>query len=334
VKYASVGPIAIHLPERSETNEQLAAEFPSWNLKLIHSKTGISTRHIAKSNETAADLGVAAAEKLFHQFDVDPSSIDFLLLCTQTPDYPLPTTACLMQQRLGLSTSCGCLDFNLGCSGFVYGLGLADGLIRTGSASRVLLVTAETYSKYIHPTDRSLRTIFGDAAAATLVEATDEPSLQAFRYGTDGSGADTLIVNTGGARLPEESHQPRSRQRWPSRLYMDGPALIKFTISAVPQLVHEVLQSANMAIDDVDLFLFHQATRKVLEQLQERLEIDKDRLPISLDNCGNTVSSTLPVLIDEFRRAGRIRSGERNMLVGFGVGWSWAGCIWQDTWAR
>ena len=115
---------------------------------------------------------------------------------------------------------------------------------------------------------------------------------------------------------------------------MDGPALIKFTISAIPQLVHEVLQSANMTADDVDLYLFHQATRKVLEQLQERLEIDKDRLPISLANCGNTVSSTLPVLIDEYRRAGRIRPGERNMLVGFGVGWSWAGCIWQDTWTR
>ena len=115
---------------------------------------------------------------------------------------------------------------------------------------------------------------------------------------------------------------------------MDGPALIKFTISAVPQLVHEVLQSANMTIDDVDLYLFHQATRKVLEQLQERLEIDKDRMPISLENCGNTVSSTLPVLIDEYRRIGRIRPGERNMLVGFGVGWSWAGCIWQDTWTR
>ncbi len=334
MKYASVGPIAIHLPEQVETNEQLAAEFPGWNLKLIHSKTGISRRHIAKPNETATDLGVAACKKLFHEFDINPASIDFLLLCTQTPDYPLPTSACLMQDRLGLPTDCGCLDFNLGCSGFVYGLGMADGLIRTGSVSRVLLVTSETYTKYIHPTDRSLRTIFGDAAAATLVEAADQPSLDAFRYGTDGSGADTLMVNTGGARLPEDSHQPRSRQRWPSRLYMDGPALIKFTMTAVPVLVHQVLTSANLTAADIDLYLFHQATRKMLEQLRERLEIDEGRLPISLDCCGNTVSSTLPVLIDECRRNGRIQPGKRNMLVGFGVGWSWAGCIWEDTWPR
>ncbi len=128
-----------------------------------------------------SDLGVAAAEKLFSQFQVDRQSIDFLLFCTQTPDYPLPTTACLVQHRLGLRTTIGALDFNLGCSGFVYGLSLADGLIRSGAAQRVLLITAETYSKYIAPEDRSLRTIFGDGAAATLIEAADTPSLGGVR---------------------------------------------------------------------------------------------------------------------------------------------------------
>ena len=334
VKYASVGPIAIHYPERVETNDQLSEEFPSWNLKLIESKTGIGSRHIAAENETAGDLGEAAAKKLFAEQNIDPGSIDFLLLCTQSPDYPLPPTACLMQNRLGLPTTCGCLDFNLGCSGFVYGLAMADGLIRTGSVSRVLLVTAETYSKYIHPTDRSLRTIFGDAAAATLIEASDEPSLEAFCYGTDGSGADTLLVNTGGARSDQDAHQPRSRQRWPSRLYMDGPELIKFTVAAVPQLVQQVLAKAGMSRNEVELFLFHQATRKVLEQLQERIEVDETLLPVSLQNCGNTVSSTLPILIDEYRRNGGIKPNANNMLVGFGVGWSWAGCIWRDGWQR
>src|SRR5262245_66284218 len=111
--------------------------------------------------------------RVFHNYDIDPQTIDFILLCTQTPDYPLPTTACLLQSRLGLRTNVGALDFNLGCSGYVYGLSLADGLIRSGAAQRVLLVTAETYSKYIHPADRSLRTIFGDGAAATLVEAAE-----------------------------------------------------------------------------------------------------------------------------------------------------------------
>ncbi len=332
VNYAAVGPVAIHFPERVETNEQLQAEFPGWDLDLIYSKTGIASRHIAAPDECASDLGVAAAQKLFDQYDVDPHSIDFLLLCTQTPDYPLPTTACLMQQRLALRRSVGALDFNLGCSGFVYGLSLADGLIRSDAARRVLLVTAETYSKYIHPTDRSLRTIFGDGAAATLIVASERPTLSAFQFGTDGSGADTLLVTKGGARPAKDAHQPRHRHRWPSDLYMDGPSLINFTVGAVPQLVEDILKSAQITADDIDLYILHQATYKMLAQLQERLGLTEERMPIVLKDVGNTVSSTIPIVIDELRRTGRLKPGMRNMLVGFGVGWSWAGGIWEESW--
>jgi 3-oxoacyl-[acyl-carrier-protein] synthase-3 len=330
VNYAAVGPIAVHLPQRVETNAQLQAEFPSWDMDLIFEKTGIAARHIAAPEECASDLAAAAAQKLFHEHDVDPRSIDFLLLCTQTPDYPLPTTACLLQSRLGLRTNVGALDFNLGCSGFVYGLSLADGLIRSGAAQRVLLLTAETYSKYIHPTDRSLRTIFGDGAAATLVEAAAEPTLTAFQFGTDGTGADTLLVTKGGARPAAQAIKPRHRQRWESALYMDGPSLINFTVTAVPQLVENILASAGLSDRDIDLYLFHQATRKMLDQLRERMAVSAERLPIVLEQCGNTVSSTIPILIDTLRRDGRLRRGSRSMLVGFGVGWSWAGCIWRE----
>jgi 3-oxoacyl-[acyl-carrier-protein] synthase-3 len=330
VNYAAIGPIAIYLPERFETNDQLKAEFPSWDVDLIFEKTGIYKRHLASEHECASDLGVAAARQLFSEYDVDPQSIDFLLLCTQTPDYPLPTTACLMQERLGLRTSCGALDFNLGCSGFVYGLSLADGLIRSGAARRILFITAETYSKFIHPTDRSLRTIFGDGAAATLIDAAAEPTLSAFQFGTDGSGANTLLVAKGGARLEADAIQPRHRHRWPSQLYMDGPSLINFTVAAIPELVTNILRTAGLTREDVDLFLFHQATLKMLAQLQERLGLDNDRLPIVLHDYGNTVSSTIPIAIQEMRNKGRIRPGANNMLIGFGVGWSWAGCIWRD----
>lgn len=330
VQHASIGPIAVHFPERSETNEQLQAEYPSWDLPLIGSKTGIQRRFIAAPEETASDLGVAAAEKLFENFNIDPQSIDFLLYCTQTPDYPLPTTSCLIQQRLGLATNCGALDFNLGCSGFVYGLALAEGLICTGSAKRVLLLTAETYSKYIDPADRSLRTIFGDGAAATLIEAKPEKSLFGFRYGTDGSGADTLLVADGGARAAEDRIKPRHRKRWASRLYMDGPSLISFTVEAVPRLVDQILAQENLQQDQIDLFLMHQATRKMLEQLQLRMGIDERRMPIELENCGNTVSATLPILIHDLRSQGRLQPGKLHCLVGFGVGWSWAGCLWND----
>lgn len=332
VKYAAVGPIAVFFPERLETNEQLQAEFPTWDLDLIYEKTGIYARHIAAPNECASDLGVAAAKKLFDCYDVDPQSIDFVMLCTQTPDYPLPTTACLMQDRLGLKTSVGALDFNLGCSGFVYGLSLADGLIRSGAIKRVLFITAETYSKYIHPTDRSLRTIFGDAAAATLIEASDSPTLSAFQFGTDGSGADTLLVAKGGARQSQDAIKPRHRHRWPSDLYMDGPSLINFTVGAVPQLVKNILETAGLKREDIDLYLFHQATLKMLEQLRESLNLPEERMPMALKNCGNTVSSTIPILIDDLRMGGRLTPGLKNMLIGFGVGWSWAGCVWRETW--
>lgn len=330
--FAEIGPIALHFPERCETNAQLQEMYPEWDMPLIEEKTGIRSRSIAAPDETAADLAVAACEKLFRTYGIARESIDFLLLCTQTPDYPLPTSACLLQQRLGLRTSAGALDFNLGCSGFVYGLAIAEGLIRAAAAKRILLVTAETYSKYIDADDRSLRTIFGDAAAATLIQASDQQSLSAFQFGTDGSGADTLIVADGGARTEAHRILPRHRKRWKSRLYMDGPSLMSFTVVAVPKLIDEILELARLRMDQIDLFLLHQATYKMLALMQERLAVDDSRLPIRLAKYGNTVSSTLPILITELRQDGKLHSGITSLLIGFGVGWSWAGCVWRDSW--
>ncbi len=332
MKYAAIGPITTHFPERVETNDDLQRQFPSWNMAAIGEKTGIEARHIAAADECASDLGVSAAKKLFSEHDIDPASIDYLLLCTQAPDYPLPTTACLIQDRLGLPTSCGALDFNLGCSGFVYGLSLAEGLIRTGTVSRILLITAETYSKYIDPTDRSLRTIFGDAAAATLIETSDVQTLRGFQYGTDGSGADTLLVTEGGHRPADQALKPRHRKRWPSQLYMDGPSLIHFTVAAIPVLVDKILTAAEATREEIDYFLFHQATYKLLSQLQHRMGLDDETMPIMLKDCGNTVSSTIPIVIDRMRRSGKLTPGKQNLLVGFGVGWSWAGCVWRESW--
>jgi len=329
VPYSQIGPIAVHFPERVETNEQLQLENPDWDVPLIAEKTGISLRYLAAPDETASDLAVKACQKLFQEHGIAPQSIDFLLLCTQTPDYPLPTTACLVQDRLGLNTHCGALDFNLGCSGFVYGLSLAQGLMASGQCKRILLVTAETYSKYINQDDRSLKPIFSDAAAATLIEACDAPHLTGFEYGTDGSGADTLIVGDGGARCKQDAIAPRHRKRWSSRLYMDGPSLMSFTIGAIPQLVRDMVGKANLQLSDVSHFLMHQATQKMLEHLQTALGVNDEKLPIRLQNRGNTVSSTLPILIQDLRNEGLVVPGSQNVLVGFGVGWSWAGCMWK-----
>lgn len=329
--HAQIGEIAVHFPERIESNEMLAEQFPRWDLQLIAEKTGINQRHIAAPDETASDLAVAAAEKLFASGAIDRESIDFVLLCTQTPDYPLPTTSCLIQDRLGLSTRCGAMDFNLGCSGFVYGLAVADGLIQSRAAKNILLLTAETYSKYIDDDDRSLRTIFGDAAAATLITPGETPSVWGFQFGSDGSGGDMLIVGDGGARAEEDVIKPRHRKRWKSRLYMDGPSLINFTVEAIPRLVDEILEANGMSDANIDKYLMHQATWKMLDQLRSRMQVSDERLPIDLADIGNTVSSTLPILIQRLRSRGETKAGDTNMLVGFGVGLSWAGCLWKDN---
>ncbi len=332
MNYATVGPISVWLPETIETNEDLQKEHPRWAMSSIAEKTGIFQRHIAAPGECSSDLAVRAAEKLFEEHEVDPASIDYLLLCTQTPDYPLPTTACLVQDRLGLRTGIGAIDFNLGCSGFVYGLSLADGLIRTGEVQRVLLITAETYSKLIDKDDRSLRTIFGDGAAATLIEASTQPSLSMFQFGTDGSGANTLIAARGGFRPAEDAIPPRHRQRWKSNLYMDGPSLINFTVSAIPGVIQQILDRGQLQLDDIDLLLMHQATLKMLSLLQQRIGVDETRLPIRLEEVGNTVSCTLPILIQGLRESRELKADMKTILLGFGVGWSWAGCLWQDVW--
>jgi 3-oxoacyl-[acyl-carrier-protein] synthase-3 len=331
-RHANLGPIAVCLPRRKETIDDLREEFPQWNLEEIYAKTGIHRRHIAEEDQCASDLGVEAAEKLFEQYAVSRDSIDVLLFCSQAPDYVLPTTACLMQERLGLSKRIGALDFNLGCSGFVYGLSLAEGLICSGAARRVLLITADTYSKYIHPTDRSLRTIFGDGAAATLVDAGESRSIGPFTFGTDGRGGHSLMVTSGGARPEKDALKPRKRKRWPSRLYMDGSDLVSFALTEIPGLVEELFQKAQLDKEQIDFFLMHQATRKMLEMLRIHLELPAEKAPIEMEAVGNTVSSTLPILIEEMRRRKRIAPGTCSMLLGFGVGLSWSGCVWHETW--
>ncbi|MDO4573575.1 MAG: ketoacyl-ACP synthase III [Planctomycetia bacterium] len=334
MKYASIGPIAVYLPQKCETIDDLKAEHPEWELDEICLKTGIYARHITAPDEFASDMATTSASRLIEKYDIPRESIDFLLLCTQTPDYPIPTTACMVQHRLGLRIDCGALDFNLGCSGYVYGLCLADGLIRTGVAKRILLVTAETYTKYIDAGDRSLRTIFGDASAATLIDACDTQSLGPFLFGTDGEGADTLIAYGRGIRPESLSLKPRHRRRWASSLYMDGAELMKFTNSKIPPLVAQLLEEAQVKKEEIDLFLMHQATRKMLETLIASLDIDPQKAPIQMERVGNTVSSTIPILIHELRQSGRLTCDMLTMLLGFGVGLSWGGGFWRDTWDR
>lgn len=332
---AKITAICSYLPEKVLTNEDLVNEFEDWSIDKIYDKTGIKERHIADDNECASDLGVVAAKRLFNEGLCKPEEIDFLLFCTQSPDYFLPTTACLIQDRLGLPKSCGAFDFNLGCSGFVYGLSLAKGFIESNLANKILLITAETYSKYIHPKDKSVRTIFGDGAAATLIEAVESNNefIGPFVFGTDGSGAENLIVPTGGLRQKRDSNScieytdKSGNVRSKDNLYMNGVEIYNFTLGTVPSVFNSLLKKSGYSIDEIDYFVFHQANKFMLEALRKKLGILPERFYNNIENIGNTVSSTIPIALEELIKENKLKEGNKVMLIGFGVGYSWAGTI-------
>lgn len=317
--------IAYYLPEKVVTNEELVKQFPEWTVEKISKKVGISERHVTTEDETAGDMAVKAAEKLFADKGIDRSVVDFVLLCTQSPDYHLPSTSCIIQNKLGLSTKCGAFDFNLGCSGYEYGLAVAKGLIVGGIAKNVLLLTAETYTKYIHPEDKGNRTIFGDGATATLVAESGFAEIGDFCLGTDGSGAEQLIVKIGCARHFEKANDFCTDEEGgihsSDHLYMNGKAIFDFTSDVVPPLIDETLQKNGLSMDDVNLFVFHQANKYMINYIRKLMEIDKERFYIYMENVGNTVSSTIPIALCEAEKEGKLKGNI--VLAGFGVGLSY-----------
>jgi 3-oxoacyl-[acyl-carrier-protein] synthase-3 len=333
---ARIAAVDYHLPSAVLTNEDLAAEFPEWSVEKISSKTGIDRRHIAAEDEYSSDLAIAAGRSLLVKNDIDPASIDYLIVCTQSPDYFLPSTACIVQDALGLPTSAGATDITLGCSGYIYALGLAKGLIESGQASMILVITADTYTKFVNPADKSVRTIFGDGAAATLIADDGGPSsITAMTYGTDGAGAKSLIVPNGGLRKggdiqPKADIAVRELISSGYDLYMDGPDIFNFTLRVVPSTVDEILHKAGLKRDDIDLFVFHQANAFMLEHLRKKLGVPAEKFFVSLAESGNTVSSTIPIALTDAVQQGRLTSGMRVMMLGFGVGLSWGGLV--ATW--
>jgi len=326
---AYIKAIDYYLPERVITNESLVDEFPEWSVEKIASKIGICQRHVAAEGETATDLAVKAAEKLLTGQKGIRQEVDFILFCTQSPDYFLPTSACLIQDRLHLSTSCGALDFNLGCSGYIYGLSLAKGLVCGGIAKNVLLLTGETYSKYLHFKDKSNRTIFGDAASATIISVEGYAEIGNFSLGTDGRGGENLIVRTGACRQHDllndlhfdENGNPVSSDY----LYMNGSEIFNFTIDAVPPLIIDVLRENGLSKEEINMTILHQANMYILNFLRKKMKISEERFYYCMKNTGNTVSSTLPIALSEANKEGVLKGNV--LIAGFGVGYSWGATI-------
>ena len=355
--------IASYLPARTLTNADLEQRFPDWTAARILAKTGIAERRMAAPDQLASDMAVEAARRLMAERSVDPASVDVLVFCSQSLDYILPSTACLIQNRLGLPTTCMSFDLSLGCSSYVYGLSVVGALLEAGRGRRALLLTGDTYSKYLDPEDKTVVTIFGDAGTATLLDLRDhpesategtgtapggptrEPFLGPFVCGTDGSGAGNLIIEAGGLRgaapIPAKTIAPgddeatadagtaAQARRRPDRLFMDGPKIFEFSLRRVPEAVNRLLTEAGLALGDIDLFVFHQANLFMMEALRKKLKIPPERFAVEIENVGNTVSSTIPLTLEKMAATQRLRSGARVMLVGFGVGYSWAAGIIQ-----
>ncbi|HEU0137730.1 MAG TPA: ketoacyl-ACP synthase III [Flavobacterium sp.] len=315
-------------PENKLTNADLAIEFPDYDFQKFEEKVGISIRYIADKDQTALDLAVLACEKLFQ--NISRNDIDYILYCTQSPEYILPTTACILQDRLGLNKNIGAFDFNLGCSGYTYGVSMAKGLINSGQAKNILLVTAETYSKFLHPLDRSNRAIFGDAATATLISYSEEDKIGNFLFGTDGSGFGKLIIKNGASKYgyvqdPELIVYGTDNTYTENHLYMNGPEIFDFTNENIPPFTEKLLTANNIEKTAVDQYIFHQANAYMLTFMRRRLKITPEKFYINLAQGGNTVSCTIPIALKDY--SATMTEGERQniMIVGFGVGLSWSG---------
>lgn len=323
---AYIKAIASYLPEKIEENDKT---------KRLTKKTGIYERHIAGEDECASDLAFHAAECLFEKHNISRESIDFVILCTQSPDYFLPTTACILQSRLGLPQTCGAFDFNLGCSGYIYGLSMVKGLVETGQARRVLLLTAETYSKYIHPEDETVKPLFGDGATATLItaEQTEKEGIHSFVFGTNGSGAEHLIVPAGGLRNPSvvttqvEEVDSGGNKRTNYHLYMNGSEISSFALEVVPPMVDNILKQADLEKQDIHYYIFHQANKFMLDFLQQKCGLQGLNFWNNPEHCGNTVSNSIPLALEQLQSSGDTSILNNVMLVGFGVGLSWGGCL-------
>ena len=323
--------ISFFLPEKIVTNEELVKEFPEWTVDKINKKIGIIERRVAASDETAADLAIGAANKLFREEEVDKESVDYLIFCTQTPDYILPTTACVIQDKIGLSTSSGAIDVNLGCSGWLYGISLAKGLIIGGMAKNVLLLTAETYSKHIHLRDKGNRTIFGDGAAATLISTEGLAEIGNFSFGTDGKGANNLIVKTGASRHKERLNDlvfddfgnPQSSDN----LYMNGSEILNYTLDIMPNLSADTLNKNKLSQEEIDLHVYHQPNKYISSLQQKKLKVPEEKYYCHFATTGNTVSSTIPIALKEALNDGALKKGYKVLSIAQGLGYSWAGVV-------
>jgi 3-oxoacyl-[acyl-carrier-protein] synthase-3 len=324
----SIEAIEFALPDQVVTNADLARENPGWDMKRLVERTGVEERRIAGPNETALDLGYRACLALAANGGLE--SVDALIFCTETPDYPIPPNSSILHGLLNLPTNVMAFDITLACSGFVYALGMARSLILSGSAQRVLIVAGDTYSRLIHAGDRSSRCLFGDGAAATIVGTGPGVKILDVVFGTSGAKYDRFIVRAGGSRIPRsyatcKATEDRSGNvRTAEHIEMDGLGVLSFFNAVVPQAVKDILRRNNLSPDKIDCYIFHQASLVALQGIARGLNIPFDQMIVNLAKIGNLVSASVPIALRYAQEEGRLEPGQTAVLCGFGVGLSWA----------
>lgn len=331
---ADIRGTAYALPSRAVTNAMLSAENPEWDMARVMTRTGVETRYVTRVDETAFDLACRACDRLFAEHPDARGRIDAILFCTQSEDYLMPPDSGLLHGYLELPEDIFAIDFNLACSGFVYGLALAQSLLTSHIATNVLLVTADTYSKYINPGDRAARALFGDGAAATWISSTDsDHGLIDILCSTSGKDHRKFIIPAGGSRMPRTQDTAIVRadisgnRRSLEDLHMDGAGILSFVNAKVPRQVETILAHSKITMDDINLVIFHQASKMALDALNRRLDIPIEKSYSNLRGVGNTVSASIPIALRDATDQGRIRRGDLILLCGFGVGMSWATAI-------
>lgn len=330
---AHIKHIAYYLPEKIYSNEDFFRDFPASRENRGLKKLGIDQRRIAAHNETAADMATKAARQLIANHHIDAVSIDFLLYVSFDFDYYTPATSCVIHEALGLAPHCGTLDQTHGCSAYVYALSTAKGLIEANGLNNVLVLTASTLTKRLHPGDRACKYLFGDAASATLVVNKDGQGIGQMAFGTDSKNFQKIIVRDGGDKYPitDTSYDPFTDEFGNTTshgdFYMDGVGVFLFTMRRVPELVSQALQKNKLTQNDIDMFVFHQASGHIVDTLAKKMQIPEEKLFNYTGLVGNTVSSSIAITLAEGLKQNKIKKNDRVMLIGFGVGLSLAATV-------
>jgi len=328
--------ISYYLPETVVSNSDLGKTHPDWDMSLINKRVGVDKRHIARKGETSLDLAIKACQPLFSYNNNLKNKIDGIIFCTQSPDYIMPPNACVLQKHLDIKSDTFAFDINLACSGYIYGLLLARSLIETNSANNILFITAETYSKFIHPDDRSSRVLFGDGAAASLISSSESSSgIIAIKCGASGQHYDKFMIPGGAHRMPRSSKTAKLQKdasgnyRTMENIIMDGMGVLAFVNSTIPNHIEIFLRENNFKKADITLFIFHQASKLALDSLSNLLELPSEKVFRNLSEIGNTVSASIPIALKQAIESKQVHSGDLVLLCGFGVGLSWGSAIIQ-----